>query len=162
MGNIRFKHILVLVGVLFIGGIIYLSGRGGSAVPAEAAELTGMSVIVYKSPTCGCCQNYASYLRRAGLNVTVKETLDMNAIKEQYKIPAGLSSCHTTVLGEYVIEGHIPVEAIAKLVKERPALSGIALPGMPVGSPGMPGPKTGSWDIFGLTASGESDVFMTL
>lgn len=161
MNSLRFTHVLLLVGALLVGGVIYLNVRGG-AVPAEAAELTGMSVTVYKSPTCGCCQNYVSYLRRAGLKVTVKETPDMNSIKEQYKIPAAMGSCHTAVLGDYVVEGHIPVEAIAKLVKERPALSGIALPGMPVGSPGMPGPKSGSWDIYGLSDTDAPQVFMTL
>lgn len=161
MSSLKFTHVLLLVGALLIGGVIYLNASGG-AVPVEAADLKGLAAVVYKSPTCGCCQNYVSYLRKAGLKVTVEETSNMNEIKQRYGVPAALSSCHTVAIGDYVVEGHIPVEAIAKLMKDRPALAGIALPGMPVGSPGMPGPKSGAWDIYGLSKSGEQSVFMTL
>lgn len=106
------------------------------STPAVARE-----AVVYKSPTCGCCKGWATYLQRNGYQVTVIDREDMDTIKDGLGVPDGMRSCHTAKIDGYVIEGHVPVEAIDKLLSERPKAKGIAAPGMPMGSPGMDGPK---------------------
>ncbi len=107
------------------------------AVPALAAELA----TVYRSPSCGCCEEWVAYLKSNGFDATVVPTDDLSAVKAKMHVPAEMQSCHTALIGGYVVEGHVPVEAIAKLLAEKPQIMGIAVPGMPEGSPGMPGPK---------------------
>lgn len=107
-------------------------------------------VTLYKSPTCGCCTLYTTYLEDAGYKVKVVKTNDMDAIKNKYNIPKSMESCHTVVMGDYFIEGHIPIEGINYLLEQNPDIDGIALPGMPIGSPGMPGIKQEPFEIFAL------------
>lgn len=96
---------------------------------------------VWKSPTCGCCKGWATYLQRNGYKVTVIDVDNIDLIKRGLGVPGPMQSCHTAKIGGYVVEGHVPVEAIDKLLIERPKVTGIASPGMPSGSPGMDGPK---------------------
>ncbi len=121
----------------------------GSSLKAAATPLTGASMTVYKSPTCGCCGNYIAELRRQGVEVAVKELSDkdLDQKKQELRVSTELKSCHTTVMDGYVIEGHVPVEAVTRLRTERPDIEGIALPGMPAGSPGMSGIKVGSFAV---------------
>ena len=114
--------------------------------------------LMYKNPQCGCCEGYAKYLRRSGFKVTVKETHNMSLISEQNGVPEKLAGCHTMLVGGYVVEGHVPVGAINKLLTERPSRRGISLPGMPEGSPGMSGAKTAPFTIYEV--SDEAKVFM--
>lgn len=107
-----------------------------AAAPAWARD-----AVVYKSPSCGCCQGWATYLERNGYKVTVIERDDMEPVKDGLGVPAEMRSCHTAKIEGYVIEGHVPVAAIDKLLAEKPKVKGIAAPGMPPGSPGMSGPK---------------------
>lgn len=118
-------------------------GAGGIAAfaafqpsPAVAGE-----AVVYKNPQCGCCKGWATYLQRHGYKVTVIDTDDMESLKRRLQVPDSLHSCHTAKIDGYVIEGHVPIEAIDKLLARRPDFIGIASPGMPSGSPGMDGPK---------------------
>src|SRR5262245_13179122 len=106
-------------------------------VPAVPARAEAPAALMYKSPQCGCCEEYAKYLNE----VTVKESRNLSLISRQNGVPEQLAGCHTTLIGGYVVEGHVPVGAIYKLLKERPAIKGISLPGMPAGSPGMTGAK---------------------
>lgn len=110
----------------------------GSALPAAAAE---RAATVYKDPNCGCCTGHADYLRANGFKVTIVETDNIAAVKRTAGVPDALQSCHTTMIDGYVVEGHVPVAAIDKLLAERPQARGISLPGMPQGSPGMSGVK---------------------
>jgi hypothetical protein len=107
-----------------------------AAFPTGAEEAT-----VYKSPTCGCCKGWVTYLQRHGYHVTVIDRDDMDAVKDGLGVPAEMRSCHTAKIGGYLVEGHVPVEAIDRLLAEKPKVTGIASPGMPSGSPGMDGPK---------------------
>lgn len=107
-----------------------------ASTPAQARE-----AMVYKSPTCGCCKGWVRHLQMNGYKVTVVDREDMEAVKDQLGVPAEMRSCHTARIDGYVVEGHVPVEAIDKLFSERPNAVGIASPGMPSGSPGMDGPK---------------------
>jgi len=125
--------------------------------PAHAAPIR---VMLYKSPDCGCCEGYADYLRHSGFAVTVKATNDFAEISRKAGIPAELQGCHTAFIGDYVVDGHVPVEAIRKLLAERPAIKGITLPGMPLGSPGMTGDKTEPFTIHAIGMDGKSRVFM--
>ncbi len=116
---------------------------------------------LYYSPTCGCCKIYGDYLKSEGFEVKIRETQNIENIKETLKIPSELWSCHTVKIGKYYVEGHIPIEAIKKLLEEQPNIEGIALPGMPSGSPGMPGEKTEEFVIFAVS-KGETKEFMRI
>ena len=119
-----------------------------------------VSVMLYKNPECGCCDVYADYLRHSGFTVTAKATNDLSEISRKAGIPPDLQGCHTSFIGDYVIDGHVPVEAIRKLLAERPAIKGITLPGMPAGSPGMVGDKEGPFTIYAIDTNGQSRVYM--
>lgn len=106
----------------------------GSA-PAFAVERP--AAVLYKNPQCSCCEAYADYLRQSGYEVTVKPSFDLVLIRRKNGVPEALDGCHTTLVGGYVVEGHVPVAAVNRLLDERPAIKGISVPGMPAGSPGM-------------------------
>ncbi|WP_254432344.1 DUF411 domain-containing protein [Magnetospirillum sp. SS-4] len=117
---------------------LVLAAMAGLASPVVAGD---KDVTVWKSPTCGCCTGWAEYLQHNGYSVRQIDVDDLDAVKKAHGVPAAMESCHTARIGGYVVEGHVPVEAIDKLLKERPKVRGIASPGMPMGSPGMSGPK---------------------
>lgn len=118
--------------------------------PAYAAT----SVTVYKSPTCGCCEKYVGYLRDNGFAVKAVNDSDMDAIKKRYGM-SHIASCHTALVNGYVVEGHVPVSAIRKLLKEKPAIIGISAPGMPMNSPGMGEMKKGTLTIYAVPQEGK-------
>jgi hypothetical protein len=122
------------------------------------ARAEPISATMYKNPQCGCCEQYAKYLHRNGFNVTVKETANMSLISRQNGVPETLAGCHTMLVGGYVVEGHVPVGAINKLLAERPNIKGISLPGMPEGSPGMTGQKREPFTIYEIS-DGAAKVF---
>jgi hypothetical protein len=103
---------------------------------------------LYKTPDCGCCEGYARYLRRNGIDVTTIASHDLPLIRKRHRIPEQLEGCHTTLIGDYVVEGHVPIGPVKRLLSERPAIRGISLPGMPDGSPGMTGMKTEPFVIY--------------
>ena len=110
---------------------------------------------LYKNPECGCCEGYAAYLRSNGFVVDVKPTNDLAEISRKAGVPEKLEGCHTTFIDGYVVDGHVPVNVIRKLLSERPAIAGITLPGMPMGSPGMTGRKTEKFTIYSVTKDGK-------
>jgi hypothetical protein len=118
-------------------------------------------VEVFKTPTCGCCYGYVLFLEKEKYKVKQTDMRSLHSIKQKYNIPIEMQSCHTTIMGKYFIEGHVPIEAINKLLKEQPDIDGIALPGMPIGTPGMPGDKDEPYVIYQLT-EGKFSVFMTI
>lgn len=151
----------LLAVMIFIGGFVINS----ITKPDENVANSGVEkekLVLYRSPNCGCCLNYAAYLRKEGYEVEIISTNDMNTVKEENEVPFNVSSCHTVVMGDYVIEGHIPVEGIKKLASERPSIAGIALPNMPQGSPGMPGRKVGLFDIYSIGNDGNTSLFTQL
>ena len=123
-------------------------------------NVSGMEVTMYKSQSCGCCSGHASYLKGQGYKVNVIAMEDITDIKDKHNIPMDMRSCHTEIIGDYFVEGHIPIEAINKLLEEKPDIDGIALPNMPSGSPGMPGTKKGDGVIYSLK-DGKSSEFMS-
>ncbi|WP_028351843.1 DUF411 domain-containing protein [Bradyrhizobium murdochi] len=120
-------------------------------LPAFAEPIQAM---LYKNPQCSCCEGYAAYLRRYGFTVDVKPTNDLAEISSKAGVPEKFQGCHTMFVDGYVIDGHVPVNTIRKLLSERPAIAGITLPGMPWGSPGMTGFKHGPFTIYAVTKDG--------
>lgn len=127
------------------------SGEGASATAAQGTT-QGKNVVMYSSPSCGCCSEYADYLGSEGYAVDLRRTSDLDTVKTDAGVPEEAASCHTMLLGDYVVEGHVPVETIDKLLHDRPAIDGIALPGMPLGSPGMSGTKAAPFEILSFSA----------
>ena len=117
-----------------------------ASLSGTAAELK--TVQLYKSPLCGCCGHYVEYLKENGLEVSVVNTLDTRSIHAKYGVPDPLQSCHTALVNGYVVEGHVPIGAIKKLVNAGRKIKGISLPGMPAGSPGMGPVKPGTLTVF--------------
>lgn len=122
---------------------------------ADAIQAT-----LHKTPECGCCEEYAKYLRQNGFEVDVIPSANLAEISSKAGVPAEYEGCHTTFFEGYVVDGHVPMKAIDKLLKERPAIAGIALPGMPLGSPGMGDDPTKSFTVYAVTKDGaEPTVF---
>jgi hypothetical protein len=148
------KWLLTAVPLLALLGIVAVLLLGRPA--AAASPLEGLQVTVTKSPTCGCCVDYIALLRRHGVEVTVVDTEDTARAKLELGVPYDTWSCHTTEVEGYAVEGHVPLEAIERLLAERPAITGIGLPGMPAGSPGMTGVKTAPFQVVAFDADGLS------
>lgn len=121
------------------------------AIPAIAEPIQGT---LYKDPQCGCCEGYAAYLRQNGFTIDIKPSYDLAMISQKAGVPADLQGCHTMFVGDYVVDGHVPVNVIRKLLSERPQIAGITLPGMPTGSPGMTGSKTAPFTIYAVSKNG--------
>ena len=120
-----------------------------------------MRVMLYKNPQCDCCEGYAAYLRQNGFAVDIKPTNDLAALSRQLGVPEELEGCHISMIDGYVVEGHVPMAAIGKLLAERPAIIGITLPGMPTGSPGMNGKKQEPFVIYAVAKDATARVYMT-
>jgi hypothetical protein len=127
----------------------------GIAFTAPVAAESKIKATLYKNPQCGCCEGYAKYLRRNGFEVAVIATHDMPLLKKQHGVSEELEGCHTTLIDNYVIEGHVPINSLKKLLAERPQVKGISLPGMPEGSPGMTGHKAEPFTIYEIGASND-------
>ncbi len=122
---------------------------------ANAGE--AVKVVVHRDPSCGCCKAWAARLRAAGFDVEVIDEADMKAVKKRLGVPEKLASCHTAEVAGYVIEGHVPVVSIQKLLAEKPKAAGLAAPGMPIGSPGMEmGSKKDVYEVILFGPEGES------
>lgn len=124
---------------------------GFALAPAAAEQL---KATLFKQPYCGCCDGHADHLRQNGFDVTVQQSENLSTIKKRYSVPQEFEGCHTTIIGGYVVEGHVPANIIRRLLKERPAVRGISLPGMPDGSPGMTGEKKEPFVIYSFGDDG--------
>ena len=123
------------------------------------AQRPGTPMVVYKDPSCGCCQSWVEIMRQAGFEVAVRDTSDMASIKRRYQVGSRLLSCHTAVVAGYVIEGHVPADLIHKLVRDKPKGLGLAVPGMPTGSPGMEGSPKEAYDVLLFNPGGTTSVY---
>jgi hypothetical protein len=120
--------------------------------PVTAGELP--EVHVYKSPTCGCCEKWIEHLRGSGFRVRATDVPDVTPIKLENGVAPALSACHTAFVGGYVVEGHVPAADVHRLLAERPDVAGLAVPGMPIGSPGMEGPNPEPYEVLSFGAQG--------
>lgn len=150
--------IVFLLIIVAIIGTYVLSKTSSQETPV----VPGQAITVFKSPTCGCCAVYTRYLDNKGYDVTINEIPDTSTEQKKYGVPNQMRSCHTSIVGNYFVEGHVPIEAIEKLLAEKPSIKGIAMPGMPAGSPGMPGSKSGPFIIYAINNDGSVQEFMRL
>lgn len=140
------------------------SARGGRPSASAAAVATRTVadttlVTVYKSPTCGCCKAWVDHLREHGFRVVAVDTTELDGIKRQHGVSQELTSCHTAIVGGYVVEGHVPASDIRRLLAERPRITGLAVPGMPQGSPGMETGVKEAYQVLAFTRGGGTSVF---
>jgi hypothetical protein len=126
-------------------------------IPAYAAA--PIAITVYKTPTCGCCKKWVEHLESHGFKVTANDMDDLSEVKATFGVPAELQSCHTATVGKYVVEGHVPADLIQKMLKEKPAIAGLAVPGMPMGSPGMEGMRKDDYDVIAFDRQGKRSVY---
>lgn len=141
------------------------STEGAVAAQVASAEASEADFVVYKSPTCGCCNGWVDHMREAGYTVEtvdIPQYADLQAVKRERGVPGDLGACHTGVVEGYTIEGHVPAESVERLLRERPDIKGLAVPGMPIGSPGMEGPNPQPYEVIAFTEDGERSVFERL
>lgn len=145
------KSVIAVLAASVLGVAGYLTP--GTAVQAE-------EVTLYKNPQCGCCEGYADYLRENGFDVTVKPTHELVPMSRAAGIPDEFQGCHLAFIDDYVVSGHVPVATVDRLLSERPDIKGVTLPGMPQGSPGMSGVKTGPFEVY-ATGDGAPRLYAT-
>ena len=138
---------------LLVAALLALAAAGAGAEPRY-------DVVMHKDPNCGCCGQWAEYLQANGFRVKTVMEDDMQSVKRRFAVPQRLTSCHTAKVGDYVIEGHVPASAIKRLLREKPAVAGLSVPGMPLGSPGMEVPgKKDAYDVVAFDKAGKIAVF---
>jgi len=144
---------------MFIGSrrSVLLGLSAASLSPSTLLSAAAPVMVINKDPNCGCCSGWAEHIRGAGFQTRINEIADLGPIKTKLAIPGALASCHTAEIDGYVIEGHVPAPAIRRLLAERPTAIGLAVPGMPVGSPGMevPGSPDETYDVLLFNRSGQ-------
>jgi hypothetical protein len=148
---------------LSIVSVLSLGCGEADAAPEQVAQRSSdqalPTVLVYKTPTCGCCNGWIEHLQAAGFTVDARDVRDIMTVKQDGGVPVSMSSCHTAIVDGYVVEGHVPAEQVKRLLAERPEVAGIAVPGMPVGSPGMEGPNAQPYEVLSFTHDGHAEVF---
>ena len=156
----KWKYFIIIATVIIMSFVSLSCGKIDTNENLDSNE-NGIAVTVYKDPLCGCCGDYIDELKNNGFNVETVKTEDIQSIRDKYGISTEMESCHTMVIDDYFVEGHMPFEAIEKLLSERPDIDGIALPDMPSGTPGMPGEKREEWVIYSLK-DGQIFIFMRI
>lgn len=136
---------------------VFIAALGVSPARAESDSMP--VVTVYKSPTCGCCSKWVDHLKANGFKVAAFNVDDVTQHKSRLGVPPAMGSCHTAEVAGYVVEGHVPAQAIQRLLRERPAARGLTVPGMPQGSPGMEGPRKDAFDVLLIDPRGSTRVF---
>lgn len=127
--------------------------------PHPTAVVKKPTITVYKDPNCGCCKAWIAHLLKAGYTVDAKDSPSMSEIKRGLGVPDALTSCHTGVVNGYIIEGHVSPEEIDRLLAQKPTIAGLAVPGMPMGSPGMDGGPKQHYQVLAFEKNGKAKVF---
>ena len=156
----------LLNSLIFSGLLIVNIINSQESIAKTQENIDIPKVVSYRSASCGCCKKWINHLRDNGLEVVDNIVEDVSAIKIQYQIPNNLRSCHSAQIGKYTIEGHVPIESINKLLEEKPLISGLAVPGMPHGSPGMEihsheshSHDYESYEVVAFSKSGKTKIF---
>lgn len=162
---------VAVFGLALLAGCKATNGEDARGDTAEAARATGAAVAqnapvvtMYKNPTCACCGEWVEHMRANGFRVDVKEAgFDLMQVKAKHGVAPNLSSCHTALVGDYVLEGHVPADVVQQLVVQRPDIRGLAVPGMPAGVPGMPdpGPNRDPYEILAIRHDGSTGLYAT-
>ncbi len=167
------RHMMrALASLLTVGMFVLLpacdNASGEPAQPESAATETAAVQVasadepvlkVYKTPTCGCCDLWVDHAEEEGFATESTDLRDLRPIKMEHGVPGHLASCHTTIVGDYVVEGHVPADVIRRLLAEQPDIAGIAVPGMPMGSPGMEGHRVDPYDVIAFRKDGTQYIF---
>lgn len=137
------------------------AGAGVATASAPDRRVRAGEILVYKTAACGCCKLWVEYLEEHGFTVRTEDVANLAAVKVELGVPPQLQSCHTAVVDGYVIEGHVPLAPIQRLLAERPDIAGLAVPGMPAGSPGMevPGRVPDPYDIVAFDGDGNTEIY---
>jgi len=153
----RFGRRSLMIG---LGGVA-VAAAGAMAFPGlfGSGSARAGEVVVYKSPSCGCCGQWATHMRQSGFAVSVKNIDNISPVKEQAGVPYDLESCHTAFIDGYVVEGHVPAQDIHKMLAEKPSIKGLAVPGMPMGSPGMEGGDPEPYTVYSFDADGKAKAY---
>jgi hypothetical protein len=155
----QYRYLARAVSVAVLATLVSASAplvRSGS----RADFAPSINVTVFKDPNCGCCKSWVEHLRKHGFSVIVRDTSDVSGAKRAGRVPEQLKSCHTAFVNGYVVEGHVPAADIQRLLTEKPKIAGLAVPGMPVGSPGMEtGGRVESYDVIAFNRDGTRRVF---
>lgn len=133
-----------------------------SAAPTTDIAAQALNITVYRTPTCGCCKGWVEHIKENGFQVTdiVKPESEIQTIRQKYNLPSDLASCHTSEVAGYLVEGHIPVAEVKRLIAKKPDIAGISVPGMPIGTPGMEmGDRQESFNVFAFRKDGQTEVF---
>lgn len=146
------RRVLLTLGALAIGG-------GGTALFLEPAPVIAGEVVVYKDQSCECCGRWVRHMRQSGFSVAVNNVDNMDTVKSKAGIPEALESCHTASIDGFLVEGHVPAQDIRRLLKGRPAIKGLAVPGMPLSAPGMDNPEHEPYTVLAFDADGATSVF---
>lgn len=133
---------------------------GAGAMIATQSSVAA-DITVYKSPTCGCCGKWVKHLEEAGFSVDVEDRRDLGPVKAEVGVPRRLQSCHTAKVGDYFVEGHVPADLIKRMLESKPDIRGLAVPGMPMGSPGMEGPRKDVYNVLTVNRDGSTGVYAT-
>jgi hypothetical protein len=161
--NWKISTLLVVVLIILAGcaASTPTSSQDGKQLVEHAGAVAQPLVTVYKSPTCGCCSDWVEHMEEAGFTVEAHDVNDLASVKQENGVPGALHSCHTAIVDGYVIEGHVPAEDVTELLAERPEVIGLAVPGMPIGSPGMEiaGQPAQRFDVVSFDVNGTLDVF---
>lgn len=149
--------------VVLVAGLAAACGTGEPPVEQRVAlaNAATQEMVVYKTATCGCCKAWVDHMREAGFTVQAVdvEYAELLEKKRTHGVATGTESCHTAVIDGYVVEGHVPADVVARMLRERPDVAGLAVPGMPMGSPGMEGPVKQAYDILALEKDGSTRVY---
>jgi hypothetical protein len=145
--------------VFQLSGLAAIGLAGGRLAPQAWGNRT--AITVYKSSTCSCCTKWVEHVRDNGFQPEVHDEEDMDAVKAQLGVPPGVRSCHTAIAGKYLVEGHVPASDIKRLLKDQPAIGGLAVPGMPSSTPGMApaGAKISGFEVLAFQPDGTTKVF---
>lgn len=158
-GTSTYLILASLAVVAFAGGWLYSASGSGSSTPVLGADGQALKITMYKNPSCACCDKWVEHLERAGFAVETIRSNEMHVIKQREGIDASTASCHTAFIDGYVLEGHVPARDIKRLLDERPAVKGLAVPGMPMGSPGMEGNYRDPYDVVTFDGRGNTTVW---
>ena len=154
------REFLATIGALAAGGTASrLWAQPAKTAAAPKSVAAARAITIYKDPNCGCCKLWVAHMQKAGFIATVNDTTDMATVKSAMGVPEVLQSCHTARIGSYTIEGHVPADVIIKLLDEKPEGRGLAVPGMPSGSPGMEGGRVEGYAVVLFDKMGKSRVY---
>lgn len=155
------KIVRTMIGLTLAAVLVSLaSAHAGKAASTDrATSAKPIAIKVYKTPTCGCCKAWVQHLRDNGFQVETIDMPDLSLIKQKYGVKPALEACHTAIVNGYVVEGHVPADVIMKLLREHPAVAGVAVPGMPGGAPGMEGSSKERYDVLTFDRAGRTRVY---